>query len=770
MADGSSKTSRPGLSIRGYLILFVLAVVLPTAVFAGVLFARYYQSAVESIEVELQNDARQLALTIDRDLAGLTGTLQTLTVSSFLPVRNYEAFHEQATRVKSYIGVDLLLRDPAGQQLVNTRVPYGTALPLQPQPDDPRVLATKRPVVGNLMLGALTGIPLFAITTPVLVNGEVTHFINAGLESGRYIPLLKEATAAGRVAAIVDRNGVVIAHSSAPFSGRKVPDDFRALLNSNEGLWRGVSIGGPRVLRAFAKSKAADWWIYVSMADADIRDALNRTLLTMAGLGLGLSALALALAYVLGGRIAGAIQKLADQAERLGRGEVLVPGGVTIAEVDRVDTALVAAADELRKRERERDAALRQLKELSHSLENTVEERTRELTAEMKRRATTEDALRQSQKMEAIGQLTGGIAHDFNNMLAVVMGSLDLAKRHLARGTGKIERYIDNALDGAQRAAALTQRLLAFARQQPLSPEPIDANKLVAGMSELLRGSLGETIRLETVLAAGLWRAHADPNQLESAILNLAVNARDAMPEGGKLTIETANAHFDDAYAVRENMAAGQYVMIAVTDTGEGMPTDVMARAFDPFFTTKKSGSGTGLGLSQVYGFVKQSSGHVKIYTEPNQGTSVKIYLPRFTGNDASPREAGEPVPTPNDGSITVLIVEDDPSVRRQSIEALQELGYSTIEADGGASALRLLDDDRHIDLLFTDVVMPDMNGRKLADAALARRPDLKVLFTTGYTKNAIVHNAVLDQGVHLISKPFTLDQLARKLSDVLRG
>jgi signal transduction histidine kinase len=515
----------------------------------------------------------------------------------------------------------------------------------------------------------------------------------------------------------------------------------------------------------------ANWWVYVSLPEAQVRTALNRTLLTMAGLGLGLCALALALAYVLGGRIAGAIQKLADQAARLGRGEALVSGGVTIAEVDRVDTALVAAADELRKREQERDAALRQLKELSQSLEHTVDERTRELTAEMKRRATTEDALRQSQKMEAIGQLTGGIAHDFNNMLAVVMGSLDLAKRHLARGTGKIDRYIDNALDGAQRAAALTQRLLAFARQQPLSPKPIDANKLVAGMSELLRGSLGETIRLETVLAAGLWHGHADPNQLESAILNLAVNARDAMPEGGKLTIETANAHFDDAYAVREHMRAGQYVMIAVTDTGEGMQTDVMARAFDPFFTTKKSGSGTGLGLSQVYGFVKQSGGHVKIYTEPNQGTSVKIYLPRFTGSDAADaHDSGEPVPTPNDGSITVLVVEDDSDVRRQSIEALQELGYSTLEADGGASALRLLDDGRHVDLMFTDVVMPDMNGRKLADAALARRPDLKILFTTGYTKNAIVHNAVLDQGVHLIGKPFTLDQLARKLSDVLRS
>ena len=381
-----------------------------------------------------------------------------------------------------------------------------------------------------------------------------------------------------------------------------------------------------------------------------------------------------------------------------------------------------------------------------------------------------ENALRQAQKMEAVGQLTGGIAHDFNNMLAVVMGSLDLLGRRISDDDPRARRYVEAAKDGSRRAAALTQRLLAFSRQQPLQPEPIDANRLVAGMSELIGHSLGASIRLETVLAAGLWRTHADPNQLESAILNLAVNARDAMPDGGKLTIETQNAHFDDRYAAAHpEVSAGQYVLIAVTDTGAGMPAEVIAKAFDPFFTTKAVGKGTGLGLSQVYGFVKQSGGQVNIYSEPDQGTTLKIYLPRFFG--AAPVSAetiADYSLSATDQDELILVVEDEAAVRRLSVDALAELGYRILEADGAAAALRLLDAHPAIDLLFTDVVMPDMNGKQLADEARKRRPDLKVLFTTGYTRNAVVHNGTLDRGVDLIGKPFTIEALASKVRAVL--
>jgi CheY-like chemotaxis protein len=355
--------------------------------------------------------------------------------------------------------------------------------------------------------------------------------------------------------------------------------------------------------------------------------------------------------------------------------------------------------------------------------------------------------------MEAIGQLTGGIAHDFNNMLAIIMGSLDLAARRLERGDTKIERHLANAQDGAKRAASLTQRLLAFARQQPLAPEAVDANKLVAGMSDLLRRSLGETIQLETVLAGGLWRTNVDANQLESAILNLTVNARDAMPEGGRLTIETGNAYLDDAYAADADVPAGQYVLIAVTDTGMGMTPEVMAKVFDPFFTTKTIGTGSGLGLSQVYGFVRQSGGHVKIYSEPGNGTTVKIYLPRLFG--AAESKAADPasaaVPT-GDGSVTVLVVEDEEGVRNHAIESLRELGYKVLAADSAETALPLIDAHPEITLVFTDVVMPGMNGRRLSEEALKRRPKLKVLFTTGYTSNAIVNNGMLDPCVNLLS------------------
>ena len=386
--------------------------------------------------------------------------------------------------------------------------------------------------------------------------------------------------------------------------------------------------------------------------------------------------------------------------------------------------------------------------------------------------AEAQEALRQSQKMEAVGQLTGGIAHDFNNMLAVVIGSLDLLGRRIGEGDARTRRYVDTAMEGARRAAFLTERLLAFSRQQPLQPQPIDPNKLVSGMSDLLTHSLGAAVRLETVLAAGMWRVSVDANQLENAILNLAVNARDAMPEGGRLTIETQNAYLDERYVEPHiGVPAGQYALIAVTDTGSGMPADVIAKAFDPFFTTKAVGKGTGLGLSQVYGFVKQSGGHVKIYSEAGNGTTVKIYLPRLVGPASDVEASTRPRATPRgDRAEVILVVDDEPAVRQLSVDALTELGYRVLEAEGGESALQMLDQHPEIVLLFTDVVMPGMNGRKLADEARRRRPSLKLLFTTGYTRNAVVHNGVLDPDVDLIGKPFTIDALAAKLRTVLDG
>ncbi|WP_245515548.1 PAS domain-containing hybrid sensor histidine kinase/response regulator [Rhizobium deserti] len=406
--------------------------------------------------------------------------------------------------------------------------------------------------------------------------------------------------------------------------------------------------------------------------------------------------------------------------------------------------------------------AAEELKELNATLEERVALAVQEKTA-------AESALHQAQKIEALGHLTGGVAHDFNNMLAVVIGGLNMAQRRIARGNVEdVPKLLAAAMDGATRAATLTQRLLAFSRQQPLSPEPVDANKLVANMAEILNSTLGEIIDKETVLAAGLWRTKADANQLENSVLNLAVNARDAMPEGGKLTIETANTHIDEAYASQNDMTPGQYVMIAVTDTGTGMPPDIIKKAIDPFFTTKPVGKGTGLGLSQVFGFAKQSGGHFKIYSEVGQGTTMKIYLPRDYGTEeVNERVRNDSLPH-SVGSELILLVEDDASVREVHTRMLEELGYGVLAVENPLAALEQLERRADITLLFTDIVMAPMNGRKLADQARINRPNLPVVFTTGYTRNAVVHNGVLDPGVIFLQKPTTLGELARKIREAI--
>ncbi|MFC3643440.1 PAS domain-containing hybrid sensor histidine kinase/response regulator [Aquibium oceanicum] len=416
---------------------------------------------------------------------------------------------------------------------------------------------------------------------------------------------------------------------------------------------------------------------------------------------------------------------------------------------------------ELLQARRTAEQASLELQELNRTLATRVAEAVEE-------RMAAESALRQAQKMEAVGQLTGGIAHDFNNMLAVVLSGLNLLEKRLSRGETDVQSYVDAARDAANRASKLTQRLLAFSRQQPLSPQPLNANRMVSEMSEILRRTLGETIQLETVLAGGLWRTKADANQLENAIINLAVNARDAMPDGGRLTIETANCHLDDTYAAQHAVSPGQYVMVAVTDTGAGMSSDILAKAFEPFFTTKGVGKGTGLGLSQVFGFVKQSDGHIKIYSELGHGTTVKIYLPRLYGEADVPERATRRDAIVSSRGETVLLVEDDLRVLDLTRQTLLELGYSVLTASNGADALEVLRNHPRVHLLFTDVVMPDMNGRQLAKKAQEAQPGLKILYTTGYTRNAIVHNGILDADVAFLPKPSTMEEMAAKIREVL--
>ncbi|HEX4171436.1 MAG TPA: PAS domain S-box protein [Acetobacteraceae bacterium] len=376
------------------------------------------------------------------------------------------------------------------------------------------------------------------------------------------------------------------------------------------------------------------------------------------------------------------------------------------------------------------------------------------------------EQLFQAQKMEAVGQLTGGLAHDFNNLLTGITGSLELLRTRVAQGRiGDVERYITAAQGAASRAAALTHRLLAFARRQTLDPKPTNSNKLIADMKELVQRTVGPEIKVETVLAVGLWPTLCDPNQLENAILNLCINSRDAMPDGGQLTIETANTWLDE-----RDMQPGQYVAISVTDTGTGMAPQVAARAFEPFFTTKPTGQGTGLGLSMIYGFTRQSGGQVRITSEVGAGTTVRIYLPRHQGGASEEVVHAKLTETPRaEAGETILIVDDEPTVRMLVTEVLEELGYAAIEAADGVSGLKVLQSDVRIDLLITDVGLPGgVNGRQMTDAARQVRPELKVLFITGYAENAAIGNSQLEPGMHVLSKPFAMDVLASRIKAII--
>jgi len=388
--------------------------------------------------------------------------------------------------------------------------------------------------------------------------------------------------------------------------------------------------------------------------------------------------------------------------------------------------------------------------------------------------AAAQEALRQSQKMEAIGQLTGGIAHDFNNLLAGISGSLELLDSRIAQGRlGGVERYIGAAQGSARRAASLTQRLLAFSRRQTLDPKPTDINRLIAGMEDLIRRTVGPSIEVEVVGTAGIWITKVDQSQLESALLNLCINARDAMsPDGGRLTIETANKWLDERAAAERDLAPGQYLSLCVTDTGTGMSPDIIAQAFDPFFTTKPLGQGTGLGLSMIHGFVRQSGGQVRIYSEVGKGTTMCLYLPRHFGAEGD-ADMAEAIATAADSGHgeTVLVIDDESTVRMLMVEVLEEAGYTVLAAGDGASGLKILQSDVRIDLLVTDVGLPGgMNGRQVADAARATRPGLKVLFVTGYAENAAVGNGLLDAGMQVIAKPFAMAALGNKVRDMIDG
>jgi signal transduction histidine kinase/ActR/RegA family two-component response regulator len=766
--DGSAQNNaRLKYSFPTQLIILALVAVLiiPGIAFAGLLLARYAHSERARYELEGVAVARASASVLDRHLNGLQTTLQTLSTSAFLAAGDLEGFYRQAARVKTFIGADIGLRRPDGQQIVNTRVPWGGALPPTPLTIDAQVIATGAPVISDVFTGAIANRPLVAIILPVLAADEIKYLLHISVETDRFHDVLRSVVPANWLVGVGDRKGTYVTRSEnhGEFTGKPGIPAFLARASAHEGTFVGENAFGERVLVGYTHSALSNWLIAANIKQSLLEAPLTKALYVLVTFGALTLLIASMIALWLWRFVARPLEGLAIASRQIGQMQGPIPVKTSLQEFVSVRDALSAAAEQVR----------------SHNdlLEAKVAERTRELaqanaelTAQMAAREKAESQLRQMQKMEAVGQLTGGIAHDFNNMLSIVISSLNLLQRRLDRGQTDIQRFVASAMEGANRAASLTNRLLAFSRQQPLAPEVLDANQLVAGMSELLQRTLGEAIKIETVLAAGLWKTYADAAQTENAILNLALNARDAMPEGGRLTIETANALLDEEYAAtNDGTSPGQHVNISVSDTGVGMSAEVASSAFDPFFTTKKFGLGTGLGLSQVYGFVKQSNGHIKIYSEPDHGTTIKIYLPRYYGEE-TPKPVRRDMRPLLAGSAheVILVVEDEDKLRHLAVDTLTELGYTVLAAGCAKDALELMEKHPEISLLFTDIVMPDMGGRKLADEALKRRPDMRVLYTTGFTRNAVVHNGVLDAGVNFIAKPFAMEELSAKVREAL--
>jgi signal transduction histidine kinase/ActR/RegA family two-component response regulator len=764
---------RAFISLRAILIAIVVTAVIPTLIFSGILLYQHAANEREAAESTLAESARALAGAVDGEVAGIRSVLLALASSTRIEEGDLAGFERQLRAVRARTGRHLELVDLGGQVVFSTQMPPGSP-PLRIDPGEWQAAADeRRPYV---TAAQDSGGRLFArVVVPIVQDDTVPWALHAIVLPSDFSRILRQpGVPSDWIVSVVDQNGTTFirSHGNDRFAGQPlVPELLAYLRRRDTGTLPATSLEGIPIIWTIAHTPRSQWAVAVGLPEAALRAPLYAHLRDLAILGAVLLATAFILAFLAARYLDTSIQALRRAARRVGAGAVVDPPPSRVREVQHLGDVLSQVSHQLHDR-------TARLAELNATLEDQVAARTAQYTesnakllAEMRRREETEVQLRQIQKLEAVGQLTGGLAHDFNNMLAVVMSSLRLIARRLERGDTQVQEFIDGGLQSVERAATLTGRLLAFARQQSLSPKEVNVNRLLADMEDMLRRTLREDIVIETRLAGGLWRTYADVSGLESAIINLAANARDAMPDGGKLTIETANARLDAAYAEEHpEVAAGEYVMVAVTDAGCGMTPEVVQRAFDPFFTTKPPGQGTGLGLSQVFGFLKQSGGHVSIYSEVGNGTTIKLYLPRLLAPAGhAPVAAPFHVPNAVGSRELILVVEDNDKVREVTVQLLHELNYATIDADGARAALALLESHPDVKVLLTDVVMPEMNGRKLAEEALKRWPDLKVLYTTGYTRSAIVHNGVLDPDVELLVKPFTIEALAQKLDKILR-
>jgi signal transduction histidine kinase/CheY-like chemotaxis protein len=764
------------LPLWSQLALLALATAVPLLLAALIMFNRMAEGERTAIRQGLFLNAKTLASLVENEIDTHKAIVSTLAQSPNLLSDDLEPFRLEATNALNIVsGSWISVYSLDGTVLMST-LP-STSQPLPESPDKQFILATMKTgkmAIGDIQQGSIFERPHALVVVPVLRDGAPFRALSITLVADRFLELIKDEYTSGEVVGILDNNRKFVAripdHENRV--GTLASEGWRAAIDKSPGgLTENKTVEGDWSLTGYAPTRNG-WTVGVAQLETAIQNPLRRIFWSSLALFAILSVLSLLLAFFIARNASKGMGAIADAAHEVGEGKRVEKVHAPFLEAAIVSQTLAKASADIEAK----GAALSQANAL---LETKVAERTAQLQTELRRREEAEAILRQAQKIESLGQLTGGIAHDFNNMLTVVIGNLDTLKRRLpklAKG-GDLEKPVEAALQGARNAAKLTHRLLAFARKQPLEPAAINMNALVSGISDMLARTVGEPVKVETVLGAGLWTVFADPNQVESAIINLAVNARDAMPEGGKLTIETANAYLDEPY-VRPfgDIFPGQYVMLSVSDTGIGIPRESMDRVFEPFFTTKGAGAGTGLGLAMVHGFVKQSGGHIRLYSEAGQGTSVKIYLPRQKGKSeltTTPKGKISAVPSkrPLAQGETVLLVEDDAGVRDYSAGVLKELGYRVMEAENAEHALDAIKGEPHIDIVFTDIVLgAGMNGRQLADAIKLMKPDLPILFTTGYTRNAIVHHGRLDPGVNFLGKPYTQRELAEKLRALLDG
>ena len=744
---------RPTLSVHGYIIGLVFATVLPFALFSGFLVYRTASTEQDLVTRSLRETADITADSINRRVLSLISLAQTIADARTLQGGDLPAFHDRWARQVERENMTLVVYDTAGQQLLSSAQPYGTPLPTDPDAIK-GALVTGELEVTDLTASTSSGKYEINVNLPVRRAGEIAYVLS--LRIIRTIAsIVAEQVREERGTTLFDRQGLVIyrARDAEHFIGSQASLDFtRATEDRDTGFYRTRSLPGVPVYVAFARVQSTGWVVTESVPETVLFAIASRSLYRLLILGVLMIILGAFAAWAIGDTIAGSVSRLSRLANGLGADMSGEPPLVTnIREVNDVAASIEAAAETLQLQARQRERV------------------TAALRDEIERRRRTEQQLIQSQKMEALGQLTGGIAHDFNNLLGIIVGSLDILRGRLD-GDPANRVFADEALDAAMHGSELISQMLTFARRQPLTPRRCDLNEVIRDFSRLLVRTLGDDVSLDLRLAEDVWPVLVDKVQLEAAITNLATNARQAMPDGGVVTIATENTHLDEAYAASHvDVVAGDYVCVEVRDTGTGIPPDLLNRVFEPFFTTKEPGKGTGLGLAMVFGFLKQSGGHVSVESEVGHGTAFRLYLPP-NRVDAIPL-AQKHGPAPDRGhDETILAVEDNSALLRVLVSQLRGAGYRVLTATEGRGAMTLIASDESIDLLLTDIVMPGgMNGHELARLATHLRPNLKIILTSGYAGEAERHLTRPD-GVPFLKKPYRKEDLLRLVHQTLSG